>query len=281
MNGGNHYWVRAYSGVGGGSNGNGGKSPDEPLLTMAKAFTLIDSGDIIHFVGNVAEQIETPAGVFDVTIIGEGTRPRHADAHTGNNGYQTATWKTAGIATTPLLKVRQQGWRICNVLIAPPADSPGIDFMRDAAAGDSERDSSHSGVYGCRFAGGSSGIKITGTEIVHDIEIAGNIFNDITRAIWATAYYGRRFLIHDNDFDLNTNHIVAALGDSKIINNVFGQFTTMGVDLTNGNGHNVVTKNYLSGTYSIGGGYKKSNANDEWAGNFNSLTGGITAVVPA
>lgn len=283
MNGEKHWWVRAYSGVGGGSDGMPGDNPDEPLLTMAKAFTKIDSGDVIHFVGNVREQLNTPAGVFDVTIIGEGTRPRHADAHTGNNGYQTATWKApaAPAATTPLLKVRQQGWRIVNVLIAPPSDEAGISFMRDAATGDDERDSSQSGVYGCRFAGGSSGIKIIGTEIVHGIEIYGNYFADITRAIYATSYYGRRCIIEKNKFELNTNHIVAALGDSVIINNVFGQFTTLSIDLTDGNGHNVVTKNYLSGTYSIAGGYKKSNANDEWAGNFNSLAGGITAVVPA
>ena len=40
-------------------------------------------------------------------------------------------------------------------------------------------------------------------------------------------------------------------------------------------------KNYLSGTFSSAGGYTVANANDEWAGNFNTLAGGITVADPA
>lgn len=289
MNGRKHIWVRGVTSVATsgsnrdllGNDGAPGDNPDEPLRTMARAFVLAEPGCTIHFTGNIREQLNSPAGLFDVTIVGEGNRPRHADAHTGNNGYSAATWKSPAVpvAVTPLLKVRQQGWRFANILFANPSDAPALDFMRDAAAGDDERDSSHAEVLGCRFAGGSSGIKITGTEIVHNLFIHDNIFNDITRAIWATAYYARRAVIEHNIFELNTNHIVAAFGDSHILNNSFGQFTTLSIDLTGGNGHNVITGNYLSGTYSIAGGYKKSNANDEWAGNQN--VAGVTTVVPA
>jgi hypothetical protein len=291
MNGRKQIWVRGVSSLATigqnrdliGNDGAPGDNPDEPLLTMARAFQLLESGAVIHFTGDIKEQLSAPDGIFDVTIIGEGTRPRHADAHTGNNGYSAATWKSPAVpaATTALLTVRQQGWRFANILFACPSDDAALDFIRDAAAGDLERDSSHAAVLGCRFAGaGLAGIKISGTENVFDLLIKGNIFNDLTTAITAGAFC-HRFIIEDNRFDLNTNHIVASLTDSFILNNVMGQFTTLSIDLTGGGGHNVITKNYLSGTYGIGGGYVKSNANDEWAGNFNSLAGGITAADPA
>jgi len=102
-----HWWVNGNFG----SDGNDGLSPASPKLTMANVFTLINSGDIIHFTGNITEQLTTPAGIFDVTIIGEGNLPRNADSFDTNNGYTAATWKfpASPTAATPLLKVQQQG----------------------------------------------------------------------------------------------------------------------------------------------------------------------------
>jgi hypothetical protein len=167
------------------------------------------------------------------------------------------------------------------MLFVPPTDDAAIDFIRDAASGDSERDSSHSEILGCRFAGNSIGIKFSGTEIVHGVRIARCNFQDITTAISAAAAYARRCEITDNIFEKNTNHIVAALTDSYILRNIFGQFTTKSIDLTGGGGHNVVTQNYLSGTYTNGGGYTTSGATDEWGANFNVIAGGLTAADPA
>jgi hypothetical protein len=267
-----------------GDDGTSGESPEQALKTMAQAFTRIESGSVIHVAGNITEQLSSPAGIFDVVIVGAGTRPRHADAHTGQNGYKTtATWKppSSPTAATALLKLRQQGWRIANILFDAPADAAAIDFMRDAAAGDDERDAGHSEVLGCRFVSGSAGIKIIGTEILHNLLFHGNIFEDLTTAISMAAGYGRRLRIEKNEFRKNTNHIVAALAESVIIDNVFTDHTTQSIDLNGGGGKNIVTKNYLSGTYSVAGGYRVSNANDEWAGNFNTLAGGITVADPA
>lgn len=284
MNGRRHYWVDGIYG----NNGDEGLSPNKPLKTMARAFALIKSGDVIHVNGNITEQLNTPAGVFDVMVIGEGTRPRHSDAHTSTSlesrgGRSGATWKppASPAATTPLLKIRQQGWIISNILFQPHTDKAAIEFVRDAAAGDSERDSSHSAIIGCRFAGGLDGILFSGTEHVFDILIRGNIFNDQTGTSIKGGDFCYRALIEHNTFGQNANHIVLAATQSYIQNNMFGSFTTMSIDLNGGAGLNVVTKNYLSGTYSIGGGYRKSNANDEWAGNWNTLTGGITIADPA
>lgn len=291
-NGRKHLWVRGVTSLATsgqlrdliGNDGAPGDNPDEPLRTMARAFVLAEPGCVIHFTGNIREELSTPAGLFDVTIIGEGNRPRHADAHTGNNGYSAATWKppAAPTAATPLLVVRQQGWRFFNILFVPAVDAAALEFMRDAAAGDDERDSSHAEIAGCRFAGGQDGILISGPEIVHNLHIHNNIFNDATgTAIKAAAYYARRAIIEDNIFEKNVNHIVAALGESIIRRNHFNQHTTQSIDLNGGNGLNVITGNFLSGTYSVAGGYRKSNANDDWGGNWNTGVGILTAADPA
>jgi hypothetical protein len=287
MNGRQQWWIQGNLG----SDAYDGSSPETPLKTMARAFQLVGSGDVVHFTGNIREQLVAPAGVFDVTIIGEGTRPRHADAHTGNNGYYTATWKppSAPAAATPLLLVRQQGWRFVNILFQPPTDDAALEFMRDAALGDLERDSSHSGVYGCRFAGGQDGILVSGTEIVHDLLITQNVFNDATGVALkgsAAADYLRRAIITDNVFMNNAKAIICGMYESVVKNNVIGKFTAAansgGVDLRGGaGGLNVVVNNALSGTYSHAGGYQESAATDSWGGNYNVLAGGVTAALPA
>jgi hypothetical protein len=270
-NGGTHYWVKGNTG----DDGASGLTPNEALKTMAKAFTKITSGDVIHFTGNITENLTAPAGVFDITIIGEGTLPRHADAHTGNNGYSAATWK-ASVQTDPLLIIRQQGWRLFNILFDTPTSDAAIEFIRDAASGDDERDSSHSAIVGCRFASGSVGIKVTGTENIFDVLVQGNIFNDQTTAIDSAGGYAYRWNILDNIFMANTNHIDVGFVNSVIKGNVFGQVTTLGVDLTGGS-NNVVTGNYFHGDYNV---LNVAGTDDMWAGNFVGETGGVSDAAP-
>ena len=70
------YYVDAYDG----DNNNDGRAWATPFLTMAAAFAVLSSGDTIRFRGKVTEQLTTPVQVFDVTVIGDANRPRHADA---------------------------------------------------------------------------------------------------------------------------------------------------------------------------------------------------------
>lgn len=261
-----------------GSDGNNGEGNSSSYSTLAKALTRASSGDTIHVRGNITENITAPAGLFDITIIGAGNRPRHADAHTGNGGYSAATWK-ASSQTEPLLIVRQQGWRIQNMLLDAPTSDAAVELIRDAASGDAERDSSHFELLGCRVAGGATGILITGTELVFNVRIAGNVFHGLTDAIDSPGAYANHWIVEDNVFMDNTNHIDSGFARSIIRRNVFGKFTTMSIDLTGG-ANNMVVDNDLSGTYSIVGGYK-AGTDDEWGGNRNSLSGGITAADPA
>lgn len=289
-NGGRHLWIQAQYG----NDGNPGFGPDSPIKTMAKAFTMIKSGDTIHFTGKLTEQLIAPASIFDITIIGEGTRPRHADAQASTTldslgGRSAASWSapSSPTATTPLLLVRQQGWRFCNILFAAPSDDAALEFIRDAASGDSERDSSHAEIVGCRFAGGFIGIKITGTEIIHNLLIRGNIFNDMAGVggggiVSASANnYLRRAIIEDNIFELNVNGIVCGMEDSTIRRNMFQTFTTTSCSLAGGTGLNRIYSNYLSGTYSIAGGYVRAAADDDWGGNWNTGVGVLTTADPA
>lgn len=282
QNGKKHWYVQGNVG----NNGNPGDSPDSPFLTMAKAFTMVGSGDTIHFTGNIKEQLSTPVGIFDVTIVGEGNRPRHADAHTGNNGYYSATWKSPSspAAATPLLKIRQQGWRLVNILFSCPADAAGVQLFRDGGAGDLERDASHAHIIGCRFDGGQNHIEQSGGCAFVTIE--GCLFRGSTAAsLKDTAGAGIGTLlcwrIFGNHFHNNESHLVLALSGSEVAHNSFGLFTTMSVDLNNGPTANVLFGNAFSGTYSIVGGYRKAVAGDSWGGNYNVIAGGVTAAVPA
>lgn len=148
-----------------GSNSYSGTSWDKPYLTMAKAFTVVQSGDVINFVGKIREQLTTPVQVFDVTIRGGPNRPRHADAApapTGGSSASTWTTPSSPTAATPLVKVLQQGWTFENVLFAGPTDAACVLLFRDGGAGNAERDASHAEFHNCRFASGASAVEQSG-----------------------------------------------------------------------------------------------------------------------
>ena len=277
-----HFWVNGNLG----GDGNDGLSPNKPLLTMAAAFAQVGSGDVIHLNGKITEQLVTPAGVFDVTVVGEGTRPRHPDAHTSNNGYSGARWSGSGLtAAKANVRVIQQGWVFSNILFdAVDANAACIELVRNALTGDSEWDASHTSIIGNRFSGAGKGIRSGATalaEVVNHVLVEGNRFDTNTYGIHA-AVISNYWTIRGNEFRNCTNSVVADLGYAFIHDNIFGAFTTDSLELAgSSDGKNIVTKNYLSGTYSSSGGYTVSDATDEWAGNFNGLSGGITVSDPA
>lgn len=268
------------------SSSGGDGSRDAPYQTMAAAFSMVQSGDVIFFKGNIREQLSTPVGIFDVTIIGCGNRPRHADAHTGNNGYSSATWKSPAspTAATPLLTVLQQGWSFKNFLFSAPSDAAAVQLFRDGGAGDAERDASHAAFDSMRFDGGQDHIEVKGgPAFIYLVNsyLRGATATSVKNTTGAGIGTNLGFQFFNNVWQDNVNHIVVPMNQGALIGNTFGKFTTMSIDLQNGTGNNVISRNTLSGTYSIVGGYRKANANDEWGGNFNGLTGGVTADDPA
>jgi hypothetical protein len=273
LSGNKHLWVHGNLG----GDGNDGLSPDAPLKTMAAAFTQVGSGDIIHLNGKITEQLVTPAGVFDVTVIGEGTRPRHPDAHTSSNGYSGARWSGAGLtAATANVRVIQQGWVFTNILFdAVDANAACIELVRNSGSGDAERDASHTSIIGNRFSGAGKGVRAGATsyvEVVNHVLIKGNRFETNTFGIY-TVIASNYWTIRNNEFRNCTNVITANLGYGFIYDNIIGAFTdggtTGGIDLSGDSiGLNIISKNVLSGVFSNAGGYVQSDANDIWVGNY-------------
>jgi hypothetical protein len=285
---GNTWFVNAYAG----GNGYDGKSPQTPFLTMEKAFEFVQSGDVINFCGKITEQLVTPINIFDVWINGTGNRPRHADATPVGGNFAAAQWappSSGGTAAQATIRVLQQGWRFTNILFTSiDANAGCIELVRNAASGDDERDASHAEIIGNRFAGTGIGIKIGATsftENVFNALIDGNTFNNMSQGIFATSCQPNGIQILNNYFFANTKNITAKLQGSRVQGNIIGPFTAAsssgGIDLTGGVAGNVITLNYLSGTYSNTGGYVAAGAGDEWGANMNVISGGWTAADPA
>jgi len=265
-----------------------GRSPGTAFATMDRAFDSIASGDIIYFVGKIEEQLVTPVQIFDVTVVGCGNRPRHADATPAGGNWAASQWgaPSGGTAAQATVRVLQQGWRFVNILFtAIDVNAACVEIVRNAGAGDAERDGSHCQLLGCRFAGTGIGIRsgVAGlfTEIAFNVEVANCKFNDMTTAM--SGINGNGWHIHHNVFGPNTSQITMALQNSVIEYNNIGPFTAAGssggIDLNGGTGTNQVSWNNLSGTYSIAGGYRVGGAGDNWYGNASSA--GFTSADPA
>ena len=250
------YFVDALNG----SNTNSGTTWASPYLTMAKAFSVIESGDTIMFVGKIREQLETPVQVFDVTIIGAGNRPRHADAApapVGGSSASTWTIPASGATTAPLVKVLQQGWRLINILFAGPTDHACVNLYRDNGSGDDERDASHAEIINCRFASGQDGILDTGG--CYGVLLKGNTFNAMTgRAIKSASTVGAghtNWQIIDNVITGCANGIYLSAITCKIKGNIFDDGGTPGTtNVLNttgeagGSGNNFIVGNYFQTT---------------------------------
>lgn len=269
-------------------NNKGGKSPDKAFTTMDAAFDVVGNGDIIYFVGKITEQLVTPVQIFDVTVVGCGNRPRHADATPSGGNYAAAQWgppASGGTAAQATVRVIQQGWRFVNILFtAIDTNAAMIEVVRNADSGDSERDGSHCEIIGCRFAGDGIGVRITATSFTENpfnVYIGYNKFNSCTYGILASAAQPNSCTVEHNTFQGCTNAITAKFQASQIgPRNVVMGFTAAsssgGIDVRSGGGNNLICMNVLGGTYSNAGGYN-GESGDQWLGNAASTAGATTA----
>jgi hypothetical protein len=263
-----------------------GKTPEGAFRTMAQALAVAGSGDVIYFTGDVREELTGSNLVFDLSIVGCGGI-HHADLPAA--GYKTgaAAWRPPAAPTTatPLLKVRGRGWKFYNILFDAPVDAAAIKLERNASSGTSEYDSSHAIVAGCRFDAGLVGIENSGGASF--CQVRGNLFRGLTESGGAgikctstSVAVPLAWRIEDNHFHNNASHILSSMSYSTIRRNIFGRFTaTLSVDIddqpsANQGEYNVITENYLSGTYS--GTAYPAGSNNEWANNAN-VAGQTTA----
>lgn len=272
-----------------GDDGNDGSSWSQAKATITAAIGLCSDGDTIYIDGKFREQVAAASviGLGGISIIGAGTRPRHMDTVWERGG---ASWMAPAspAATTPLLTIRGQGWRLENIMFDGPSDASCVKLERNAGEEHTtaEYDASHATFKGCRFTQGTIGIQ--GMDcfnvLVDDCEFM--LMTDGTGygilcsgGVVALPY---RWHIRNSRFTENDNHIVAPANKWIVEGCVFDAVgVTTKIDFSGGTAGNTIVRCALGGTYSISGGYTGAGAGDEWGGNFNSLSGGVTAADPA
>lgn len=229
-----------------------GKKWSQAFATMNKAFTSASSGDTIAFVGNINECLTSPTGLADLTIVGAGNTPRHADTHPLNGEKAASTWKIGSLGNNPLLILRNPGWRIVNVLFAAHSTNYAIRLDRTADEDATEQDASHLQVIGCRFASGAGGINDTGG--CFNVRIQDCWFQALTTAcILGVGNIGVGQLmwhIRNNHFYGFTNGVKIAAHGCVIEGNYFTDGgtpnTTFVLNTNNGGGaDNFIVKNFF------------------------------------
>ena len=253
----------------------------EAFGTLTAALAASHSGDTIVLLSDLREEVTGSNSLFDITIIGAATRPRHDDKSTWTSTTKqvgTASWRNStGVTATALCIVKAQGWKFVNVLFDAPTSAACVELQRNASSGTDEEDASHASFYGCRFAGGETGIEITGAQNLFNVRIEDCVFQDLTTGI--AGYHMYRWDVRGNRFIDNANHIVSNATESNLIGNVFGLATSTGVglDSQSSGGNNVVSGNYFHGDFNV---LNTGDSTDMWAGNFAEETGGVTDANP-
>lgn len=268
---GRSWFVDTNSGIAGAD----ARTPSTPEKTMGAVFLRMEAGARIYFRGNINEQLTSPIGVPDVTIIGAGTRPRHADTHPLNGQISGSTWKIGSLGNAPLLILRNPGWRIVNVLFAAHASNYALRLDRTGVEDATEQDASHLEVIGCRFASGGGGISDVGG--CFDVGLYDNWFQALTTAcILGVGNIGVGQLmwhIRNNHFNNFTNGVKIAAHECIIEGNFFTDGgtpnTTFVLNTANGAGRdNFIFRNvFQTATANFNTPDIVGNATDVWAMN--------------
>lgn len=244
-----------------GSAGHDGRSWETPLLTMAAALNVAQDFDTINFVGRISEQGLVSAKSY-ITIRGGGPQPK-----------VNACWKPSGWGLT----VNHKGWVFENFKIEPATDMAFVRAVQSAGVNGSD------GVFANVEVNGGfallQGVSVDNWSIVdvlaHDMQTVITVTDVLHSAALRWLIAGCRFMNNDN-------HVVAALGDSVIMGNLFqaignSKTTTTKLNTFGGAGRNIVTQNVMTGTYDIANGYR-AHANDSWYD--NNISSGKTSSLP-
>jgi hypothetical protein len=257
-----------------------GLSWDTAKKTITAAEAAASAGDVIYITGSFAESVTL--NIASVAIIGIGTGPA------------MTLWNAAAGNDKVNLTISAANCLVQNIKFRPGPKSSTYSACIELATGDD-----YTRIIGCRFQGSAAAYYgIYSLTPCGNVEIDGNefiYFNTLTNGaailgVEATGLAYSSWKVTNNIF----NSCVTALnigGRACIVKgNTFFEYglaaagtfpaavMTLGIDLSGTDcGANVVTGNYLSGTYSET--LYKDGTNDSWGGNFN--VGGVTAANPA
>lgn len=238
-----------------GDDTSDGDSWDKAFASMTPLDSKLGNNDYICLAGVLKQQWTAPVDVFDVTLIGVANRARQAtDAGVATGGGASWLAPASPTATTPLLKLREQSWRIINVQFAPVASSACVRVSR--AETSTDMDASHAEFINCYFsAGGAGGIGIedvggcsrvlvdkcrfeglafaikgisTGIAVPLGWQIKNSVFNQNTSDIGMSLSYslieGNRFMTAGSGATnkvISTTYVSTQGGNNTIVLNVF------------------------------------------------------------
>lgn len=228
------YYASGEGAVYTGLNGHGGLSPDDSFATIAHALTKMNHYDWLVLDGVFREQVVAPQDIFDCTIFGGANRPRQAtDGGVATGGGTSWLAPASPTATTPLIKLRESGWTIANIQMAPVASSACIRVSRAETATDF--DGSHATFLGLYLVGGgASGIGIEDVGGCGGVLVEGCRFQALgdsaLKGISTGIAVPLGWTIRDNRFQQNLNDIKMSLSYAEILNN---RFLTAGSGATN------------------------------------------------
>ncbi len=292
------YFVSEHTG---GSDGNSGLSVDQAFSTVQKALdTVSDEDTIVVLRGSYDEALTTGQfpgrqSVLDTAVAGRGRWCQLVGASMAQWAYDSPQLYNVSGSTATLL-VRAEGWRVSGFRLVGDTGSPiiaQVEMAQSASTADTnwapgctfDNNVFYGAVASCR---GLNIIDAPSTRVLNNIfelfPTAG--LPGISNTGGAVAPPGRCSFIGNQFIDCAEN-IDLAMNNSVIADNFIGankeNTLTRGIELDAGN-NNIVTRNFLGGTYSIAGGYTSATG-DSWVGNFatagTGVTGGITTTTPA
>ena len=269
--------------VNGADTGKSGTSWSGAYKTIATAVAAAVAGDVIMIKGSFTEAVTVAVAKTGLSIIGAGTGPNRA------------VWTAAADAVC--LTINATDVLVKNIKFRPPAYSADRGTCAILLGG-----AGYARIQGCRFQGktgsqaaiyspvcDSDNVEISDCEFIYmntatygaaikGVEAGGlsysawrilrNVFNSCVTAIDIN---GRVCQVKDNiilEYGINASSAVAAV-------------LALGIDLSGtSSGANTVCGNQLGGTYDATL-YKAGASGDQWVGNYNVLSGGVTAANPA
>lgn len=253
------------------------------LKTIGAAAALAQNGDTIAIKGSFSETVTlSTAGV---TIIGVGTGPKQAQ------------WTSA--VDTASLTIAANYCRVENIYFKPPAYSASTTYGPSAILLSS---ANWAYIAGNRFQGQTASYNAIYSPVCNsdNVHIIGNEFYYMNTGTYGAAILGVEagglsysgWQIKNNVFSscvtaININGRACVLTGNSVAeyginaSSAVAAVLALGIDLSGtSSGANVVWGNQLGGTYDATL-YKVGASGDQWAGNFNVLTGGVTAANPA
>ena len=270
------YADSAKSGLGGGSWG-------DAFATVAAAVAAASAGDTIMIKGSFIEAVTIAVAKTGLKIIGAGTGPNQA------------RWTAATDAVA--LTINAENVWIENIRFSPPAYAANRATSAITLGG-----ANWTVIRKCRFQGktGSQAAIYSPVCDSDNVTIEECDFYYMNTATYGAGIVGVEtgglsysgWKIKNCNFSscaigININGRCCVITGCNIAEggvNPAGALATLlalGIDLSGtSSGGNIVTRNMLGGTYSSTL-YKVGASADEWAGNFNVITGGVTAANPA